>query len=259
MYVGYNLKLNLDKNDQIIRDYYKIGKKIYDNKKNLVKEKLDSFILNDGSLDGTKMQNNWFPQIKSDIFLSHSHKDEVIAIALAGLFKEISGLELFIDSCIWGYSNNLLKNIDDRYCYDVIKETYNYESRNYSTSHVHMMLSTALTMMIDKTECLFFLNTPNSITASQLINETESPWIYSEIAMAKMIRKKQPHEHREFYKSKSFVLKEHFKVKYELNVNHLIPLSSKILCDWIDSGFSDPYDALDKLYGKTNIIRETYE
>jgi hypothetical protein len=59
-----------------------------------------------------------------------------------------------------------------------------------------MMLSTALSMMIDKAECLFFLNTPNSIQATEAIDRTKSPWIYHEISISSLIRKRRLSEYR---------------------------------------------------------------
>ena len=35
---------------------------------------------------------------------------------LAGYLKHTYGIECFIDSCVWGYANDLLKEIDNRYC-----------------------------------------------------------------------------------------------------------------------------------------------
>lgn len=56
------------------------------------------------------------------------------------------------------YYNKLMMNIaKERW------KTYDYNLRNYTTSHVHMMLATALTEMIDNTECIMFYNTPNSV------------------------------------------------------------------------------------------------
>lgn len=55
------------------------------------------------------MQSYWFPKINADIFLSHSHKDEKLIIAFAGWLKDTFNLDVFIDSCIWGYSNDLQK------------------------------------------------------------------------------------------------------------------------------------------------------
>lgn len=64
-----------------------------------------------------------------------------------------------------------------------------------------MMLSKALVTMMDRCECLFFLNTPSSITPADVIGEagtgsTTSPWIYSEIAMSGLIRRKSMSQHR---------------------------------------------------------------
>lgn len=129
---------------------------------------------------------DWFTPIRSHIFLSHSHDDEEMVKQLAGYLKHTYGIECFIDSCVWGYANDLLKEIDNRYCR--YQETdgqffYEYDNRNRSTSHVHMLLNGALAKMINKTECLFFINTPNSVNAQDVENpsKTASPWIYSEL------------------------------------------------------------------------------
>lgn len=58
----------------------------------------------------------------------------------------------------------MLRQIDDKYCRNKTGDTYNYDRRNYSTSHVHMMLSTALTEMMNISECIMFFNTPNSVS-----------------------------------------------------------------------------------------------
>ena len=63
-----------------------------------------------------------------------------------------------------GYCDDLLRQIDNEHCKKEDGKTYDYNLRNYTTSHVHMMLSTALTEMIDKTECIMFYNTPNSVS-----------------------------------------------------------------------------------------------
>ena len=87
MYRGFNLELNWDNNNEYFIKYYNRGKQLYNNKKIEVQKTLNNFILNDGSLDGSMLQNNWFPQINSDIFISHSHKDKKIAIALSGMLS----------------------------------------------------------------------------------------------------------------------------------------------------------------------------
>lgn len=265
MYRGFNLLLEDNCFEQYdVERLQEIGSESISHQKVKIIEKISSFADGDGYLDGTKMQENWFPQIKADIFISHSHKDEKLAIALAGWLQETFGLTAFIDSCVWGYANELLKMIDDEYCYQKETNTYNYQKRNYSTSHVHMMLSVALSQMIDNTECLFFLNTPNSITPDPNINQTASPWIYSEIAMSRLIRKKELQEYRIMEQNeslKTFSKDEKFKIQYDLPTDHLVNINGYVLRKWEetwkDIGISNKYPqysenlrihALDKLY-----------
>jgi len=148
-----------------------LGDVIFNKNKLMVRESLESY-LEGQIIDGTKLAEHWFPTIKADVFVSHSHNDEEDAVKCAGWLKSEFGLDPFIDSCVWGYADNLLKMIDDKYCRNPGGETYSYEKRNGSTSHVHMMLSGALNAMLDSTECVIFINTRNSITSSESIAKT---------------------------------------------------------------------------------------
>ena len=238
MYRGFNLSLERKSfKEGDFKELREIGFKSLTCQKATIERKIKSFIDDDGFLDGSKMQDNWFPQIKADVFISHSHKDKelALALALAGWLKENLGLTAFIDSCVWGYSNDLLKLIDNRYCRNEYRRTYDYEKRNSSTSHVHMMLSVALTQMIDNTECLFFLNTPNSITPDTIINQTESPWIYSEIATSQLIRKKKLEEYRQvalMESQKTFSDGGELKFRYDLPTEYLTEINAGILETW---------------------------
>lgn len=190
MYRGFDLKINPVK-DSLYLAYNIAGKQLFEENAKKIRPLLRSFILNDKSLDGSAIQNTWFPQVKTDIFLSHSHQNLDLAFYLAGYLSDNFDLNVFIDSCIWGYSDDLLKEIDNDYCM-TDKDFYSYKLRNHSTSHIHMMLSTALNMMIDRTECLFFLNTPDSIKSYGSIDKTESPWIYAEISATHYLRENLP-------------------------------------------------------------------
>lgn len=239
MYRGLEIKVN---SNFFTKEYFteliSSGTNRYASTKKEVEEVISSFTLKNGNIDGTKMQSNWFPQIKADIFLSHSHQDEKLAIALSQWMYLNFGLNVFVDSLIWGYANKLLKLIDDEYCLNCNCETYNYFKRNYSTSHVHMMLSTALTMMIDNAECVMFLNTPNSVTPNDIINKTESPWIYSEIAMTRLIRQKPVNDYRLQRITESFSeggkLEKSLKVEYNIQTDHLSNIDYDILIKWRD-------------------------
>lgn len=181
------------------KNYEDFGREYYAEIKTDIQTDLKNFIGSDRVISGTKLQDSWFPtKHKFSVFLSHSHNDEKLAIALAGFLKEELNLNTFIDSCLWGYSNDLLKVIDENYCKHSDGKSFDYDKRNYSTSHVHMMLSIALSKMIDNCEAIFFLNSENSISLNEDImkKRTSSPWIYNELSLANMIRIRPINEYR---------------------------------------------------------------
>lgn len=242
MYKGYNLKLNSNK---IFDGYNSEGKKLYDDYRlqirnslaNNPKEMLELYTNSDGSLDGQRIQEDWFPKVNADIFISHSHMDSSLAINLSGwLYKEFK-LKAFIDSCVWKYFFDLQNELDDRYC--KIKEDengklYNYSEVLYSSSHVHMMLAAALQHMIDYTECVFFLNTPNSIEISDTINQTTSPWIFMEVTTAQIIEKKNPIR-KGIAMDQYFSMneRENLVIKEPVDLSNFFPLSQSDLESWI--------------------------
>ena len=149
-----------------------------------------------------------FPTFKP-MSLSHTPiEDKRLVLVFAAWLFVSFGIRSFIDSSVWGNADQLLKQIDDAHCLNLGGETYSYEKRNKSTSHVHMMLATALAKMVDKIECVIFVNTPNSITPKQAINKTYSPWIFYELAMIGLIRRRQAEEHRPVIKEAQFSTKK---------------------------------------------------
>lgn len=238
MFVGYNLKLTKEdfQNVNYTYEYYlERGRVLYKLQKEQCKTKMLEFTRQSGRIDGSRLQENWFPIVKADIFLSHSHRDEELAITLAGYLYEEYDLKVFIDSCFWGYSNDLLKAIDDEYCKNDNSNTYCYDRRNHSTSHIHMMLSNALQRMIDETECLIFLNTDNSITSvpDEIKEKTLSPWIFMELETSKIARIVKRREIT-YYEEKSlnatFSINEStLLIEYDIDINHLFPLNPVIL------------------------------
>ncbi|CRM90433.1 hypothetical protein [Pseudomonas sp. 22 E 5] len=258
-------RFNLDPQSTNWMKYLSAGKSIHSANKTIVESDLGKLKNAKGVLEADKIIGSWFPSIQASVFLSHSHKDEDMVIGLAGWLKETFGIESFIDSAVWGYSDKLLRLIDDEYCKNPSEETYVYSKRNRSTSHVHMMLSTALMGMIDQCECIMFVNTPRSFKPDDYFKtqgETESPWIYSEIAMTRMLRQKSPQEHRSQHAFDSVSASlEHLRESRELSVNyptdllHLTPLSPADLEDWSksESGRRRKAMALDSLYSAKKI------
>lgn len=224
---------------------------------------LDKFILKasvnkDLLLDGTKIINEYFPEIKADIFISHSHKDVEKAKQFANLIHWKTGLKSFIDSEVWRHADSLLKKID-KYC-KCTDGLYDYNKRNTSTGYVHMMLNTALLTMIDKCECLFFLSTPNSFeTANEIRNSTFSPWIYSELSMANSIEKKIPERLKTINKaliesSENFSndAQEDIKIVLKPRIENLIGCNFSTVENWLENcDYSKKESNLDGLYEST--------
>ena len=250
MYRGFNVTIK--KYEEF---YYQIGLKLLNEMQNTTIKQLDKYVGINGVINGSELEDDWFGEIDSHIFISHSHNDEKLAIALAGYLFKKHKIKCFVDSCIWGYSNELLRQIDNKYCKNDDGINYNYNTRNSSTSHVHMMLSAALNKMIGKCEGLFLINSPNSIETSDILKETYSPWIYSEILMSKLIEKQIPSRHihvgleqRTESFSKVNSLKESLNIKYKLDLDHLTDLSEEEIINWGSKPSNSPENALDILY-----------
>lgn len=262
MFVGFNVKLSDSKFFMPnFLYYYEIGKELFRDQNMEVEEKLKGYALKDGMIDASQIEEDWFPNVEANVFISHSHMDQELAIALAGWLYKMFGIKSFIDSCVWGYADKLLKIIDRKHCVNKRKpdgsiDTYDYEKRNQSTAHVHMILNTALQKMIDKTECLFFLNTPNSLIIEDIVNgsATASPWIYSELTFSRICQKKKLSEYRPKLEHGS--INEHFQldIKYDVSLSHLENLGDGDLKKLEKYRNQDPIDALDNLYDMLEIL-----
>lgn len=254
MYLGFNLETNID-----YSNWYEIGTKMYRDKAKEINKSLASY-LHQGTktINGNSLENDWFPEIHADVFISHSHADEIDAMGFAGWLQENFGLTVFIDSCVWGHSNVLLKNIDNEYCWDSESRMYDYNKRNYSTSHVHMMLSMALSKMMDKAELVIFMATDNSIQPiSETISQTtKSPWIYNELVMTNLIRKNIPNRTIEkSFEKRAYNEAKQLDVAYDVSsyLNKLIPLKDGNLSIWRKQYLNDyPIQShpLDYLYAQ---------
>lgn len=262
MFAGFNVKISTP--EIFFPHFYNHGVELYESQKNHVQKRLKNYALDGEVISASKIEEDWFPSIKANVFISHSHRDQKTAIGLAGWLHKIFGITSFIDSCVWGYADDLLKIIDNDFCVKAVRsdgsvETYNYAKRNQSTAHVHMILNTALHKMIDDTECLLFLNTPNSLLVDKVVNgdATASPWIYSELVFSKLVRKKKLAEYRgsSYFAHDSMNSIAQLKVEYNVSLDHMYELNDQELMSfWLYGTQKNPEKALDDLYSNKQLF-----
>lgn len=130
------------------------------------------------------------------VFLSHSSKDKDTVYKFAS-FLEQQGINAFVDSMVWDNYKDLFN--------EFAKGCKEQEKLNIA-AHLHMILASSLTYMINACDCFIFLASENSISNG---NYTFSPWIYHELLTASIIQKKE-------LLLKENVAREDFKVQYNI-------------------------------------------
>lgn len=242
MYRAFELQIDKDILDE---DWFRRCAVVGNNKVKSERSKINALlkeVILKGTIDGSALTEEYFPTLKRDVFLSYSHKDQDLAYMVAGLLNAYFGLTVFIDSMFWGSADVLLRQIDDEYCYQEDSDTYSYRKRNFSTSHVHSMLTSSIMKAMDQAEIIIFLNTPNSSPnlAETIDNNgyneyTLSPWIYEEILLTTMLRETDWEVYRKEWRLDESVL-EHFerslKIAYKLPKERLIPLTIDDINKW---------------------------
>ena len=274
------------RNIQLCNYYHDAGEELFREQRHIVEQNLNKYFNIIGTLQAAEIEKDWFPPVKADVFLSHSHQDEYLVIALVGYLMEKYNIKCFVDSLIWGYADDLLKKIDDAFCmktckyrvfgYERKKCYYNYKLRNQSTAHVYMILQGALAKMIDCTECLIFVNTPHSMNWSEIGEETttSSPWIYNELLTTCIFPPRVPERYKIIKGSaRDSVLledghKQFLQIHYPLPIEKLVKLeigdflkakANKFVEGNYDISFNrfnlTPQELLDQLYRDKNVIK----
>ena len=173
---------------------------------------------------------------------------------MAGFLKEQFGLNAFIDSTVWGNVADLQMEVD-RPLYDSITKTYNYEKRNQSTAYVHLLLSSALSKMLDNTEAVFFLSSPQSVRSNER-GITSSAWIYHEIVTACMLRQKYPtrtHLAQRSFSSGGVIkgsINDGYTMEFKIDLSSFNAIDHNILSEWESKRLktSSRVHSLDLLY-----------
>ena len=203
-------------------------------------------------LDADALERVSFPNEKFHIFISHSHDDLNLARGLSVYLSKKCNVSCFVDSDYWLSCDKILKYIDNLYCKNTKTNTYSYEKRNLTTSHLHIMLNSAIAKMINSCECFIFIDTENSVQEYRSGDGTLSPWIMSEILLSKLLKKPLP-------KSRKRTAKEHFvevhamdsaiNIVHMVDLSHMTRINSSTITKWIrDVGQAKGEKSLDILY-----------
>ena len=240
MYRAFNVQIADNEMDSLLRNsnqLYNNFLDIYLSNKFNIQRSLENFLLPNNAIDVQSLEQDWFPSVDAHVFISHSHKDIELVEKFEQWLYQRFGIKCFVDSKVWGYANDLLKKLDDKYslfCTENNINTYYYEKTIISSSHVHMMLATALLKMIDKIDYIFFLNTPQSLSLKNIHQFTYSPWIYYELSLLQFIRKKISRSRiAEGEMRKSFSMgAENLAMAFPVDINNLYKLSMVELSRW---------------------------
>ncbi len=220
--------------------FYNLGKKILEEQKKKVDSSLEKYKDEYGNFDANLIEKDWFPHIDADIFISHSHKDEQNVLIFAGMIRYFFNKTCFIDSCCWNYCDDLITDLEAFYY-----NQNNSKAAQYVQSHVHIILSTALSKMISNTECLMFFKTPESISLTDGIEDyTFSPWIYSELQTANIILDAYEQKHVLIEQS---VENRNFSFKYNADNKRFLKMNTEQAKWWFTSRYEEG-EELTKLY-----------
>lgn len=203
------------------------------------------------SIDMIKKMEDLFPVDTYDIFISHSHDDLEFARKIKKYLQEEHHLSVFIDSDIWGSSNQFLKEIDNKFCRND-NGTYDYDYRNYSTTHVHMILASSILKIMDKSECVLLLDSGNySKKGDTSIEVLNSAWLYYEYLLTKHIESRTPNRMKKIIQDSAMGFRHSipFVANYAINFETMPKINYEALEVLKRTGLKK-HDFLDKLYNR---------
>lgn len=152
--------------------------------------------INAHTTDQLMIEEDWFPALRVDVYLSHLWTDDGLQLAFVGWLNNTFGLRCMIDSYIWGNVGRLTDEYNSLYSNHRRKanggESFDYGSGNRVSNHINSMLHVATIKMMDKAEAVMFLNMDDEmyIYENRTLSRRYLPWVYTEIIGAKNMIKK---------------------------------------------------------------------
>lgn len=239
MYRGFSIEL--DECESLLKDIafddtIDVNKEDNGKLKTSLIKQLEKLYIGSSELKSDEIEEDWFPDLKFDIFISHSHRDcDTLVKKFAKWLYDEFGLKAFVDSQVWGNKNDLIQYLAQKNpkgicstCPDIV-------------TGVNAILNMALLKMMDNTECFMFLSTKNSVIAKS--DYTYSPWIYSELEMSNKLRCRMPRRlcyQRQACSSIRTFSQLHLYIQsiplvYRINRTHLEEITQQQLVKWQQS------------------------
>ena len=198
--------------------------------KKIREEEIRSLIKSGDELDASKILDIVSPQGNFDVFISHYHENEKLALSVAAILKG-KGYKPFVDSQYWLHFDAVAENLNNYHFHKDTKgsEVYDHSKTKMVQKHCDVMLISALSNVMAKCKYLIFINPPENIIGIETYSKTDSaspktysPWIYWELIFAEILLKENKNSLRE---CKMFDAEDLPSIKYPLSVKNMIKLS----------------------------------
>lgn len=187
----------------------------------------------DERISADKIIQECFNQQNYDVFISYSSKDKDYASCLKYFIGNELKLKCFLDYDVWGNAYEIMNTIDDEFNrINCFQDRYEYEGVRQSSINVSMMLTEALTHMLEICPVVIFISSENSISningrtdKLDINDKTYSPWLYHEISMVNMMNRIQSGK-RPFTKEASAIF------EFSLDTSWFETIDDKRLLGW---------------------------
>lgn len=198
------------------------------------------------------VEEDWFPELRIDVFLSHTWMNDGLQFAFVGWLYSTFGLRCMIDSYIWGNFGKLTDEYNGLYSNHRKKanggDVFDYSCSNRVLNHIVSMLHIAAVKMMDKAEAVVLFNTDEDwdIYDNRSLSRRYLPWIYTEAAIINCMRVRPLAEYRRQASDREAFMEENriSKLSEDVLENELVQWEQEY-----DNGDKDihPLDILYKL------------
>ena len=197
--------------------------------KTLREQEINRLINSDSILDASTILNIVSPQGGFDVFISHYHENEEIALNVASILQS-QGYKPFVDSQCWLHFDNIAGQLNDLHYHKDNKgnEVYNHDKTIMVQKHCDVLLLSALAKVISKCNYLIFINPPESMIGIEHYSKqssnspkTYSPWIYWELLFAGILNERNTSMNEHFADSLSIP-----KIEYPLDVKNMVKINA---------------------------------